>query len=148
MPTAAARRACAAVAAGTAAGLEEPEFHRLADSQVAHLGVRLGEQLREAQGQGYSFDLRLEGGRLALLLPDSARISLEKDAEQRAVVVRTQHVNDICGGGEDGCEEAFTLREDRRFDSGGEELHERLEDLLIRHLKVQLNLEPEEEPGS
>ncbi|PSC69863.1 tetratricopeptide repeat 9B [Micractinium conductrix] len=149
--TPAAAHAHDALSSGKAPSAEPPDegpgggsFDKLADLYLGGMWAKMQSGLQgAAEHQGQRLDVQF--GRdmgLRVALPDGGRIEVAKDPEREALVVRST-LHDTLGS--DGAlnEVPFKLQVDHTWETDGEELHQFLEDNLAKHLKVQLDLEPE-----
>ncbi|KAL4428370.1 hypothetical protein ABPG75_002459 [Micractinium tetrahymenae] len=118
------------------------EFEKLADLYLGGLWERMEANLEGVEQEGRRFDAQMGHGELKVSLPDGGRIRITKDPGSCSLVVRT-NMHDMYGSDGTDTEVLFKLQQDRTWETDGEELHEYLEDGLAKHLKVQVDLEPE-----
>lgn len=87
----------------------------------------------------------MTSGCLTLNLPNDAKVVVCKTPGDFALHVES-NLHDVYGGGDPRDEAEFRLTPEGDFSDGGMELHDYLEDHLAKHLKVQLDLEPQPRP--
>ncbi|GAB4814460.1 hypothetical protein N2152v2_001506 [Parachlorella kessleri] len=117
------------------------EFSRFADLYLGGIWNKVESGLRQLEGESFDYNVEMEGGKFRLMLPDRAEIQIRKDQDRCALVVHS-NMHDFHGSYDQDNEVAFKLK-NGHFEADGEPLYAYLEDGLAKHLKVQLDLEPE-----
>lgn len=109
---------------------------------------RIESQLRAKEGEKFDYDVNVSSGCLALRLPDDGLIKICKLPEEQSLHVES-NLHDVFGGGDPRDEAYFRLNDSTGdFEDGGMVLHTYLESHLARHLKVQLDLEPQRQSSA
>ncbi|KAL4418733.1 hypothetical protein ABPG77_001790 [Micractinium sp. CCAP 211/92] len=118
------------------------EFEKLADLYLGGLWSRIEANLKGLEHEGEHLDAQMGHGELRVSLLEGGKITITKDPGGRALVVHS-NLHDVYGSDGTDTEVPFKLQRDLTWEADGEELHQFLEDGLAKHLKVQVDLEPE-----
>lgn len=120
---------------------EKHDFQGFVDLYLGDIWMRLESEMRRKAGEDLEYDVNIQSGCMSLALPENGRMRICKDPDHCALIVST-NMHDFLGSGETTTEVSFAFR-DGVFQSEGQMLHEFLEDGIAKHMKVQLDLEPE-----
>lgn len=114
------------------------DFDKAADLYLGGLFEKIN-----AVGQVGQLEVQMGHEGMKLRMPDGGKMAITKDPESQSLVVHSNLHDTYGSDGAADTEVPFQLTPDRCWEASGEELHSFIEDGLAKHLKVQVDLEPD-----